>query len=127
MNAQRILIIEDEANIREVYSDVLKEAGFDVEEVADGNEGLKKALEGNWDLLFLDIMLPQKDGLEILSDIKKDEKLKNKPVILLTNLGRESIIKQGREMGSERYLVKSEITPDQVLSAAKECLKKNAS
>lgn len=127
MNPQKILIIEDEANIREVYSDVLKEGGFDVDEVADGNEGLKKALEGNWDLLFLDIMLPQKDGLEILSDIKKDEKLKNKPVILLTNLGRESIIKQGREMGSEKYLVKSEITPDQVLIAAKECLRANAS
>lgn len=123
MSPQRILIIEDEANIREVYAEVLKEGGFDVEEVSDGNEGLKKALEGNWDLIFLDIMLPQKDGLEILSDIKKDEKLKLKPVILLTNLGRESIIKQGREMGSEKYLVKSEITPDQVLAAAKDCLK----
>jgi len=119
-----ILIIEDEADIREVYTDVLKEAGFTVTEATDGEVGLSAALAGGWDLLLLDIMLPKIDGLEILKKVRGQENLSHKPVVLLTNLGRESIIKEGFEVGANGYLIKSELTPDQVVSEVKGFLNK---
>ncbi len=125
MEKKKVLIIEDELNIREVYRDILKEAQFDVIEASEGDDGLKKALEGNWDLILLDIMLPKKDGLEILADIKKDPNLSTKPVILLTNLGRDSIIKEGYSLGASSYLVKSEINPDDVVKAVKKLIGTN--
>ncbi len=125
MEKKKVLIIEDELNIREVYRDILKEAQFDVIESSEGDDGLKKALEGNWDLILLDIMLPKKDGLEILADIKKDPNLSSKPVILLTNLGRDSIIKEGYSLGASSYLVKSEINPDDVVKAVKKLIGAN--
>ena len=114
-----ILIIEDEVDIREVYTDILEEAGFTVIEAVDGDEGLSKALAGGWDLLLLDIMLPKIDGLEILKKVRGQEALAHKPVVLLTNLGRESIIKEGFEVGANGYLIKSELTPDQMVSEVK--------
>lgn len=122
MNTPKVLIIEDESSIREVYTDILKEGGYIVYESGDGMDGLKKALEGNWDICLLDIMLPGKDGLEILADIKKNEATRFKTVILLTNLGRDTIVKQGKELGAHSYLIKSEINPDEVLMAVKNAL-----
>ena len=115
--AKKVLIIEDEANIREVYAEVLREVNYEVIESADGQDGVEKALTGNWDIMLLDIMLPKKDGLELLAEVKKNEALKDKPVVLLTNLGRDSIIKEGYNLGAVGYLVKSEINPDDVIKA----------
>ncbi|OGC49794.1 hypothetical protein A2716_00315 [candidate division WWE3 bacterium RIFCSPHIGHO2_01_FULL_40_23] len=121
MGKKVILIVEDEANIREVYSEVLK-TDYDVIESSDGEDGLVKAMEGKWDLMLLDIMLPKRDGLEILSRIKKDVILKGKPVVLLTNLGRDSIIKEGYNLGASGYLVKSEINPGDVAATVRRIL-----
>ena len=118
----RILLIEDELNIREVYTELLREAGFEVLEASDGDIGLQWALSENWDLMLLDIMLPKKDGLEILTHVKKEDRLKEKPVILLTNLGRESIIQEGYSLGAIGYLIKSEITPDEVVKSVRKAL-----
>ena len=110
-----ILIVEDEEDIRLVYAEVLRDAGYRVIEANDGISGVARAKEGAWNLLLLDIMLPGKDGLEILKEIKTIDVLKDKPVILLTNLGNESIITQGFDLGSSGYLIKSEITPDKII------------
>lgn len=110
-----ILIVEDEEDIRLVYAEVLRDAGYRVIEANDGISGLARAKEGAWNLLLLDIMLPGKDGLEILKEIKTIDALKDKPVILLTNLGNENIITQGFDLGSSGYLIKSEITPDKII------------
>lgn len=125
MEKKKVLIIEDELSIREVYRDILREARFDVTEAGEGDDGLKKALEGNWDVMLLDIMLPKKDGLEILADVKKNPRLADKPVILLTNLGRDSIIKEGYSLGASSYLVKSEINPNDIVKAVKKLIGTN--
>jgi DNA-binding response OmpR family regulator len=119
---KKILIIEDDQDIRELYAEVLRDAGFVVEEAVDGQTGLSKALAGKHNLLLLDIMLPKTDGLEILRQVKDSPALKKLPVILLTNLGRESIIKEGFELGADGYLIKSEHTPDQVVAEVKKFL-----
>ena len=110
-----ILIVEDEHDIREIYVEVLTNAGYTVDQAADGEVGMQKIKEGNWDLLLLDIMLPGKDGLKILKEIKETPGLKKGPVIALTNLNSQNIIHEVFNSGADGYLIKSEITPDKVL------------
>lgn len=110
-----ILIVEDETDIREVYVEVLTSAGYTVDQASDGEIGMQKIKEGKWDLLLLDIMLPGKDGLKILKEIKETPGLKKGPVIALTNLNSENIIHEVFTSGADGYLIKSEITPDKVV------------
>jgi len=111
-----VLLIEDDHDISLLYSEVLRDAGYKVLEAGDGNFGLKRALEDDWDILLLDIMLPGKDGVQILKELKGVEKIKNKPVILLTNLGSGNIITECFKLGASGYLIKSEITPDKIVA-----------
>ncbi len=112
----KILIVEDEQDIRELYSEILREEGYEVTEAWDGQVGLKEALSGKFDLILLDIMLPKVDGLHILKEIKKKPELSKTPVILLTNLGADAVIKEAFTLGAEAYIIKSEYTPDQVIN-----------
>lgn len=102
--------------MRDIYSEVLQESGYVITHATDGVSGLQKASEGNWDLLLLDVMLPGEDGLHILKHIKQNPALKDKPVILLTNLGSEPIINEAFSLQADGYLIKSEITPDRIVS-----------
>jgi DNA-binding response OmpR family regulator len=110
-----ILIVEDEKDIREVYVEVLTNAGYRVDQAGDGEVGMQKIKEGKWELLLLDIMLPGKDGLKILKEIKETPGLKKGPVIALTNLNSENVIHEVFNSGADGYLIKSEITPDKVI------------
>jgi len=119
---KKILIVEDDQDVRELYAEVLRDEGFEVEEAVDGQSGIAKVLEGTYDLLLLDIMLPKFDGLEVLKTIKEKAKVKGIPVILLTNLGREAIIKEGFSLGADGYLIKSEHTPEEIVDEVKKFL-----
>jgi DNA-binding response OmpR family regulator len=124
--AQRILVVEDDQFLRELYDELLKEEGYDIELAADGEEGLNKMSTGGYDLVLLDIMLPKIDGLEILRRLKdKHPEKPNGPVVLLTNLGQDSIIKEGFNLGASGYLIKSSMNPDQVISEVKVFLGKS--
>ena len=116
MEGQKIvLIIEDEEDIRELYADMLRDGGYGVVEAADGDEGLKAALNEPWDIMLLDIMIPQLDGISLLRNVKNQEALKTKPILLLTNLGSEDLIAEAFELGADGYLIKAEITPDNIM------------
>ncbi len=110
-----ILIVEDEHDIREIYAEVLNMAGYKVEQAADGEKGIQKIRDDNWDILLLDIMLPGKDGIKILKEIKDNPELKKGVIIALTNLNSENIIQEVFGSGADGYLIKSEITPDKVV------------
>ena len=112
----KILIVEDEKDIRDLYTEILTDAGFEVGEAGNGETGLKEATSGKYDLVLLDIMLPKMDGLQILREIKKDSKLASLKVILLTNLSTDNVIKEGFSLGADSYVIKSEMTPDQVIN-----------
>ncbi len=118
-----VLLVEDEEEIRLVYAEVLRDAGYKVLESADGTNGLKRALDDPWDVLLLDIMLPGEDGLHILKAIKENMRLKFKPVVLLTNLGNESIINEAFKAGADGYLIKSQITPDRIVTEVEQYAK----
>lgn len=119
MEKKIILLVEDETDIRKIYSEVLAEAGFEVQEASDGTTGLQMAQAGAWDLLLLDIMLPGHDGIHILKELKKIEELIQKPILLLTNLENETIIAECFAMGADGYVIKSEITPDYIVAEVK--------
>ena len=124
--AQKILVVEDDQFLRELYNQLLTEEGYEVDLAADGEEGLTKISKGGYDLVLLDIMLPKMDGLEILRRYKKQPSEKpNGSVVLLTNLGQDSIIKEGFNLGASGYLIKSSMNPDQVLSEVKVFLTKS--
>lgn len=124
--AQKILVVEDDEFLRELYDELLKGEGYEVTLAVDGEQGLSNISQGGFDLVLLDIMLPKMDGLEILRNLKsKPPAQKNGPVVLLTNLGQDSIIKEGFSLGASGYLIKSAMNPDQVLSEVKVFLNKN--
>jgi DNA-binding response OmpR family regulator len=100
----RILIVEDEAAIRDGLTDVLVYHGFAVDAVADGRDGLKKALSGRYDLILLDVMLPGRDGFSICDEIRKADRAQ--PIIMLTAKTSDEDIVNGLTLGADDYVAK---------------------
>ncbi|HBY09680.1 hypothetical protein A2473_03870 [candidate division WWE3 bacterium RIFOXYC2_FULL_42_13] len=111
----KVLIIEDEQDIRTIYAEVLQNAGYVVDQAPNGEVGGDKIKNSDWSILLLDIMLPGKDGLKILKDLKETPELKKGPVVVLTNLNSEHIIQEAFKLGADGYLIKSEVNPDKVV------------
>lgn len=123
-NQKKILIVEDDQFLREFYQELLQQEGYLVDVAADGEVGSAKMNTGGYDLVLLDIMLPKKDGVTLLKELKF--KSPQKPigaVVVLTNLGQESLIKQCFDLGASGYLIKSALNPDQVLEEIKSYFK----
>ena len=120
---KKILLIEDDAFLSEIYSAKLQEAGFEVSVAGDGSLGLRKINEENPDLLMLDIVMPNMDGFELLQTIKSNPETKNIPVIILSNLGEQEDVERGLELGAEAYIIKAHHTPTEVVAKVKEILK----
>jgi len=120
---KKILIIEDDSFLSEMYSTKLIQEGFETEVAVDGKQGLEKIKNIKPDLVLLDIVLPKMDGFEILENIKKDSKLKDIPVVLLTNLGQKNEIEKGLSLGADEYIIKAHFTPTAVVVKVKEILK----
>ena len=109
-NNKKILIIEDDKFLLKLYSDKLIREGFSVSMAITGEEGLSKVVQEKPDLVLLDVILPQKNGFEILSALKLNPGLSHIPVVVLTNLGQESDIKTGMDLGAADYLVKTDFS-----------------
>lgn len=122
---QKILIIEDDFFVRDLYDRELTREGFEIETAVDGPEGLLKAVEGTYDLILLDIMLPKMSGLDVLKALKEKEGIRDIPVVLLTNLGQDSVIREGFSLGAVGYLIKAAYTPSQIIEEVKKFLKEN--
>jgi len=121
-NKKKILLVEDDKFLSEMYSTKLTESGFDIETAFDGEEGLKKANEFQPDLILLDIVLPKKDGFEVLKELKAKEALKKIFVIALTNLGQKEEVQKGFDLGANDYIIKAHFTPTEVVAKAKKLL-----
>lgn len=124
--AEKILIVEDDKFLSELYNELLTQEGFEIDMADDGEKGLQKMKAGRYDLTLLDIMLPKKDGLTILRELSSEEKKKCGQIVMLTNLGQDQIIKDGFSLGAVGYLIKSALTPDQVLHEIKVFLQKSS-
>jgi two-component system response regulator ResD len=119
----RVLIVEDEHDLRALYAEILTNAGYNVDQAPDGEIGMDKVKNTPWNLLLLDIMLPGRDGLRMLKEMKENTSFKKGPIVVITNLNSEHIIQEAFNLGADGYLIKSEITPDKVIDEVKEFLK----
>lgn len=123
--AKKILLVEDDVFVSDIYGRELKKAGYDVTVAGDGLEGIEKTKEDQFDLILLDIMMPKKTGIDVLKEIRTPTaKAKDTPVYLLTNLGQGSIIKQAIDIGAQGYLLKARVLPSQVLQAVNDFFEK---
>ncbi len=100
----RLLIVEDEAAIRSGLVDVFVYHGYDVETADNGNDGLRQALSGKYDLILLDVMLPGVDGFEICNRVRQQDR--QQPVIMLTAKSSDEDIVQGLTLGADDYVAK---------------------
>jgi|SRR3989344_208946 len=114
--AKKILLVEDEALIRELYARQLTKAGFSIKPAATGEEAVTILKSENFDVILLDIMLPGINGLQVLREYKVAHPNSPTIVVLLTNLGQDSIIKEGFDLGAQAYLIKTSYTPDQIVA-----------
>lgn len=119
---KKILLVEDEDFIRELYVRQLTGASFSVKFAVDGQSGLDMLRSETFDLLLLDIMLPGINGLQLLREFKTQNPNSKMITILLTNLGQEAVIKEGFDLGAQAYLIKASYTPDQVVNEVKNAL-----
>jgi len=121
---KRILLVEDEFFIRDLYDRYLKKNGYDVVTAIDGEDGYQKAMSTSFDLILLDIMMPKMTGIEVLEKIKQDGSIaKNTPVYLLTNQVQQSIITEAFKLGAEGYLIKAQLLPKQIVEEIKNIFK----
>jgi len=120
--SKKILLVEDDPFLKDIYTTKLKEEGF-VTLVADnGKLALDLLKKEDPDLMLLDIVLPEVTGWELLSEIKKNKKFKNLPVIILSNLGQKQEVSKGIKLGAARYLIKAHYTPSEVIKEVKKTL-----
>jgi DNA-binding response OmpR family regulator len=108
MAKTKILLVEDDAVLAKVIYEELGEAGFETLQAYDGETGLTMARERQPDLILLDVLLPKKNGLEVLEALKNSPSTKKLSVIMLTMLGSDDDIKKGLALGANDYIVKSQ-------------------
>lgn len=117
MTIKTILIVEDDRFIGEMYVRSLKKAGYEVDWMVDGNDGLIAARNKPYDLLLLDVMLPERRGTEILEALRgREDLIPNTKVIVLTNFEQDDESRLAMESRADAYLIKAEITPNKLLS-----------
>jgi DNA-binding response OmpR family regulator len=111
----KILIAEDDSFICRAYKEGLTKAGFEIAIAHNGNEAIEKIKSAKPDLVLLDLVMPDKNGFEVLEELKMNGTLKKTSVIVLSNLSQESDFKQVKDLGAADYLVKSNLSMKQVI------------
>ena len=107
---KKILIAEDDTYLANAYRVKLAKAGFEIKNVFNGEEALAALQTYTPDLILLDIVMPKKDGFATLQEIKANEKLKNIPVIIASNLGQKEDKDRGTRLGATDFFVKTDFT-----------------
>lgn len=115
MEPKKILLVEDDQSLRDLFITKLAKHNYDVLLAADGEEGLVRAKTEQPDLVILDIVMPRMSGFELLSRIKNDPLTRGIPVFILTNLSLDADFSKGRELGADDYLIKPHLKWDDLL------------
>ncbi len=122
MNEKKILVVEDDGVLRDVLMEKLKTAGYKAIGAEDGEVAIQKIKEDKPDMVLLDILMPKKDGMEVLEDMHVDEEMKNIPVIVISNSGQPVEIERAKSLGAKDFLVKAIFDPNEVLAKVKNIL-----
>lgn len=123
MAKANLLLIEDDVTLVKMYERKFKSDGYDVAIAYDGLEGLEKATKESHDLIVLDLMLPKLDGISVFKKIRSQAGTFKTPVLLLTNFDQEDAVFECFKLGAVDYLLKSEVTPQEVVAKIENLLK----
>jgi len=106
---KKVLIVEDDKFLNKVYGQFLKKENFEIDFMFSGNGVLEKAKTFQPNLILLDVIMPEKDGFEVIKEIRGDEVTKNIPVIVLTALSQDEDLQKLKSLGAEECFVKTDI------------------
>ncbi|MFC1687576.1 response regulator transcription factor [Patescibacteria group bacterium] len=120
----KILLVEDDAFLAGMYVTKLNLEGYHVTLASDGEEGLTVIKKEHPDIVLLDIVLPKKDGFDVLKEIRKDPAMNDIRIIMLTNLGQREDVSKGLKLGADDYLIKAHFMPSEVVEKIKTLVKK---
>lgn len=116
----RVLLVDDDKYIRDVYEELLQSENYQVDIAVDGESALELIQEGGYALVILDVIMPKIDGIGILHELAEHPpKKKNKHILVLTNLANDPAVQEAKELGATECLVKAEINPDKFLQIVK--------
>ncbi|MFH1047828.1 MAG: response regulator [Patescibacteria group bacterium] len=127
LKGKKILIVEDEPALRDIYATKLESEGCVVIQASDGTQGFNAAIQQLPDVILLDVIMPVKDGFEVLKDLKLNPKTQQIPVIFLSNLGQSYEIKRGLDLGAEDFLTKANLVPSKIVEKLMGILNKKTS
>ncbi|MDP2967044.1 MAG: response regulator [bacterium] len=113
--AKMILLIEDEEIMVNLLQRKLTQEGYEISVARDGEEGLKLMREALPDLVLLDIIMPKKGGFEVMEVMQKDKKIREIPVIIISNSGQPVELDRAKELGAKDWLIKTDFDPQEVL------------
>ena len=122
MKKIKILLIEDDTFLLNMYATKFELEGYEIISADDGEKALKAVGKEKPDIILLDILLPKMDGFEVLQELKKNEETKAVPVILLTNLSQRDDVEKGLALGAVDYLIKAHFMPTEVVEKIKKIL-----
>lgn len=122
MEKKKILIVEDDMVLQKTLGEFLVSEGFETIVASDGEEAIEVLNKEVPDLILLDIILPKKDGYEVVKEVRANERMNNIPIILLTNLGSAQDVEKALELGATTYLVKADYTLEEVVIKIKDTL-----
>jgi len=120
---KKILIVEDEKILAEIYRDKFTEAGFEVSSTFEAEEGLKLAKKEKPDLIVLDILLPRENGVYFLTELKNDLEISSIPVVVFSNFDDPETKRTALRLGVKDYLIKTNYTPKEIVAKIKNYLK----
>lgn len=121
---QKILIVDDDKFLVDMYSIKFTESDYDVVTAFSAKDALSLADEGlSPDICLVDIIMPSMDGFELVAELKQRESFKDTNIIFLTNLGQQSDIDRGLELGADGYIVKASATPSEVVTKVADIVK----
>jgi CheY-like chemotaxis protein len=122
MNPKRVLLVEDDRFLRRACEKSLQQQGFTVATAPDGEEALRAIHADPPDIILLDLLMPKVSGIEVLKELKSDEKTRAIPVIILTNSSKETDIREIESLGVSGYLVKANLSLEELGNQVKQAL-----
>ena len=119
---KRILLIEDDPFLSSLLKNRFIKEGYEVDLAQSGDDGIKMLKESDHDLILLDLILPGKSGFEVMEEINGDPLAPKIPILIISNLGQDTDMEKGKELGAVGYLVKARTSIDALIGKAKEFL-----
>ncbi len=118
-NQRLILLVEDDPFLSNILIMKLQKEGLNVIHAVDGDDALTKLNEGSYEMVLLDLILPKKNGFEVLEAMRKDSRFETTPVIIVSNLGQDSDMEKARSLGVIDYIVKERLSIDDLVAKVK--------